>query len=100
MVRSLQVLERKKTDGKKRGAGSFNPFLPYEEEMFVAKMPPGHVLLLNKFNVVDDHVLIVTEAFEEQTALLTNADFIAMWSALREIDGLSFYNAGQVAGAR
>jgi ATP adenylyltransferase/5',5'''-P-1,P-4-tetraphosphate phosphorylase II len=35
-----------------------NPFLPYEEELHVRALPPHHELLLNKFNVVDHHLLV------------------------------------------
>lgn len=30
-----------------------NPFLPYEEALWVAHLSPTHTLLLNKFNVVE-----------------------------------------------
>ena len=43
-----------------------NPFLPYENELFVAEIGDSHVCLLNKFNVVDHHLLIVTREFEDQ----------------------------------
>ena len=77
----------------------FNPFLPYEEELFVANISKTHVGVLNKFPVVDNHLLIVTRAFEEQTSLLTSSDFQAFWVCLREFEGLAFYNSGQVSGA-
>jgi len=77
----------------------FNPFLPYEADLFVADISDTHLFLLNKFNVVEHHLLIVTRAFEEQESWLTLLDFQAMWVALAEIDGLAFYNSGKVAGA-
>ncbi|MCH8871142.1 MAG: phosphorylase [Chloroflexi bacterium] len=77
----------------------FDPFLPYEEELFVANISKTHVGVLNKFPVVDNHLLIVTRAFEEQTSLLTPSDFQAFWACLQEFDGLAFYNSGQVSGA-
>lgn len=76
-----------------------NPFLPYDPELFVADLSPTHVSLLNKFNVVDHHLLIVTRSFEEQELLLTEQDCLALLACLAEIDGLGFYNAGPVAGA-
>ncbi|WP_028228952.1 ATP adenylyltransferase family protein [Paraburkholderia ferrariae] len=76
-----------------------DPFLPYEAGLFVADLSPTHVALLNKFNVIDRHLLIVTRRFEPQEALLDVADFAALAVALREIDGLGFYNGGTVAGA-
>jgi len=76
-----------------------NPFLPYDADLFVAELSPTHVALLNKFNVVDHHLVIVTRAFEPQEALLTREDCAALLIGLAEIDGLAFYNAGSAAGA-
>ncbi len=76
-----------------------NPFLPYDPDLFVADLSPTHVALLNKFNVVDHHLLIVTRVFEDQEALLTREDCAALLICLSEIDGLGFYNAGRTAGA-
>jgi sulfate adenylyltransferase (ADP) / ATP adenylyltransferase len=81
------------------GAATRNPFLPYEPEMFVADVSATHLCLLNKFTVIDNHLLIVTRAFEEQEAPLTVADFAALWVCMAECDGLGFYNAGRMAGA-
>ncbi|WP_395070946.1 DUF4922 domain-containing protein [Paraburkholderia silvatlantica] len=76
-----------------------DPFLPYEADLFVGDLSPTHVALLNKFNVIDRHLLIVTRRYEPQEALLDAADFTALIAALREIDGLGFYNGGAAAGA-
>jgi ATP adenylyltransferase len=77
----------------------FNPFLPYDEDLFVADISETHVCLLNKFNAVDYHLLIVTREFEEQESLLTRRDFEALLAVMAEFDGLAFYNSGKVAGA-
>jgi ATP adenylyltransferase len=76
-----------------------NPFLPYDPDLFVADLSDTHVALLNKFNVIDHHLLIVTRAFERQDAPLDAADFSAWLACLAEFDGLGFYNSGPVAGA-
>jgi len=76
-----------------------DPFLPYDPDLFVTEISSTHVALLNKFNVVDHHFLIVTRAFEPQEALLTHEDCAALLICLAEIDGLGFYNAGPAAGA-
>ena len=76
-----------------------DPFLPYERDLFVGDISESHICLLNKFNVVDNHLLIVTRAFEEQTDLLNLKDFAALWFCLQEIDGLAFFNGGEAAGA-
>ncbi|MEH1803459.1 MAG: phosphorylase [Nostoc sp.] len=105
LVRILSNLNRKKTADekqKKQSAKSgqeFNPFLPYEKDLFVADISDTHVCILNKFNVVDYHQLIITRGFEEQESLLTLEDFTAMWVCLADFDGLAFYNSGKTAGA-
>jgi ATP adenylyltransferase len=78
---------------------SANPFLPYDPDLFVAPISPTHIALLNKFNVVDHHLLIVTRTFEDQRCQLTQKDCEALLIGLTEIDGLGFYNAGREAGA-
>ncbi len=39
-----------------------DPFDPHEEALFVHNLGPGHKLLLNKFNVVAHHCLVVTKS--------------------------------------
>lgn len=78
---------------------SGNPFLPYDAALFVADLSPTHVCLLNKYPVVNHHLLIVTRAFEEQEALLSEADFEALLRCMHAIEGLAFYNSGKLAGA-
>ncbi|MDB9310071.1 DUF4922 domain-containing protein [Aphanizomenon sp. CS-733/32] len=105
VVRILENINRKKADQEKQNqtpsktGKEFNPFLPYEEALFVADISPTHVCILNKFNVVDYHFLIITRAFEPQESLLTLEDFTAMWACLAEFNGLVFYNGGKLAGA-
>ncbi|MEA5620475.1 phosphorylase [Cronbergia sp. UHCC 0137] len=104
LVRILVNLNRKKAAKEKQDQQTakgqeFNPFLPYEEDLFVADISDTHVCILNKFNVVDYHLLIITRAFEEQETLLTLADFAATWACLADFDGLVFYNGGKLAGA-
>lgn len=105
LVRLLPQLIRKDEAKKKQdeeavnSGKEFNPFLPYEEDLFVADVSDTHLCLLNKYSIVDHHILIITRAFEEQETLLTLQDFEAMWICLSEIDGLVFYNGGKLAGA-
>ena len=105
VVRTLSNLARKEQARKrqdrqeKQTGKKINPFLPYEPELFVGDISATHICLLNKFNVVDNHLLIVTRVFEEQTDLLNLDDFAALWFCLQEIDGLAFFNGGKIAGA-
>ncbi len=102
-VRVVANLERKAAATQQRdifqSPTAGDPFLPYDQDMFVADLNESHVCLLNKFNVVDYHVLMVTRAFEHQLAPLTRADFRAVCLCLAEYPGLVFYNAGETAGA-
>ena len=105
VVRTLANLARKEENQQKQKAKEakigkrIDPFLPYEEDLFVCDLSPTHLCLLNKFNVVENHLLIVTRAFEEQTELLNIQDFMALAACMQEIDGLAFYNGGKIAGA-
>lgn len=104
MVRILSNLVRKDEAKKKekqitQNAIDFNPFLPYDQDLWVADISDTHVCILNKFNVVDYHLLIITRAFEAQESLITERDFAAMWSCMGDFNGLAFYNGGQIAGA-
>jgi sulfate adenylyltransferase (ADP) / ATP adenylyltransferase len=104
LVRILSNLARKDAAKKEQQqtigtAKEFNPFLPYEKDLFVADISDTHVCILNKFNVVDHHLLIITRAFEEQDSLLTQEDFAALLACLADFDGLAFYNGGKTAGA-
>jgi sulfate adenylyltransferase (ADP) / ATP adenylyltransferase len=103
-VRVLAGLRRKDEARKKQEAGpergkNANPFLPPEKDLTVADISETHVAVLNKFNVVENHLLIVTRAFEDQDMLLTLADFEALWICMSEYDSLGFYNGGREAGA-
>ncbi len=106
LVRIVSSLTRKAAEKKRKQEISrgetkkaANPFLPYEEDMFVADITDTHLCLLNKFNVIDHHLLIVTRSFEDQRTLLTLKDFEAISICMAEFDGLAFYNGGERAGA-
>ncbi len=103
VVRAVSNLARKEkhdrtqhADGADRGP---NPFSPPEPELLVAAASDSHWAVLNKFNVLDHHLLLVTRKFEHQETLLNTSDFDALWRCLNEYAGLGFYNGGAVAGA-
>lgn len=104
LVRIVANLVAKEQAAQKQKAAAqqgkpANPFLPYEAELFVRHLSPTHVCLLNKFNVVDHHILMVTRHYESQDTWLNASDFEALALCLAEIDGLGFYNGGRQAGA-
>jgi ATP adenylyltransferase len=76
-----------------------DPFSPCEEALRVGDIGERHFLLLNKFNVLAHHLLIVTKDFEPQESLVGEDDFAALFACLDRFDGLGFYNGGTVAGS-
>ena len=103
-VRVLESLKRKDQARKNQDpapeqAKAADPFLPPERDLTVGPVSDTHVAVLNKYNVVENHLLIVTRRFEEQTLLLTQADFDALWLCMSEYESLGFYNGGSEAGA-
>ena len=102
IVRRVSSLARKEENSQRarQAAGlPANPFLPHEPELFVADVSETHFALLNKFNVIDGHLLIVTRRFVHQEALLDSTDFTALAACMAQVDGLGFYNGGEAAGA-
>ncbi len=103
-VRILASLSRKDEARKKQEAESqagkrTNPFLPPEKELTVADVSETHIAVLNKFNVMEHHLLIVTRHFEDQDTLLTPRDFHALSVCMAEYNALGFYTGGRDAGA-
>lgn len=102
LVRVVSSLRRKAAAGTAsaiaKGAPA-NPFLPPEPALTLGPISPTHLAVLNKFNVLERHLLIVTRVFEHQEALLTPADFQALYLCRAALPSLGFYNGGVVAGA-
>jgi sulfate adenylyltransferase (ADP) / ATP adenylyltransferase len=98
LARKDDIREQQERESQATG-GKADPFLPYEKDLFVTDISDTHIALLNKFNVVEHHLLIVTRHFEEQEMLLTVKDLEALWICMAENGGLGFYNGGRRAGA-
>lgn len=93
IIRMISSLQRKQKERCE------NPFLPFDEALFVSEISDTHVCLLNRFNVIEHHLFFVTRYFEDQELPLTQNDFAVIRTVLREIDGLAFYNSSRVSGA-
>lgn len=94
----IRVVEQ--MPAKPKGPAGGDPFGDAcERELLVGSVSPTHVALLNKFNVLDEHLLLVTRIYEHQEQLLTPADLEAFLIGLQAVDGLAFYNGGEPAGA-
>lgn len=100
-VRVAANLQRKAEDQaqQRQNEAPVNPFLPPEPELWVGDLGATHRAVLNKFNVLEHHLLLVTRAFQHQEQLLDLDDFRVLCRGLREFDALGFYNGGEIAGA-
>jgi ATP adenylyltransferase len=78
-----------------------NPFLPPEKDLFVCHLSETHSLVLNKFNILPHHALVITREFIPQEDPLTAADFTATWQVMEAMPsgGLAYFNRGPVSGA-
>jgi len=85
-------------------AAAKDPFLPpFETHLHIdswdsLRYPGRYTLLLNKFNVMNHHMLLVTRSFVSQFTSLDPADLVVALDIVREINGFGFYNAGLAAG--
>lgn len=98
-VSSLQHKHSLKKPAMNAAGRDFNPFLSPEPALVITRLAPDHVCLLNKFPVIDRHLLIITRQFEAQTAPLKHGDFQALATVMEDLGGLGFYNGGAEAGA-
>jgi ATP adenylyltransferase len=94
VVRVVSSLRRKHKAGPVE-----DPLGNYEPDLFVCDLPPSHYVLLNKYNALPHHVLIVTRRFEPQESPLTAQDFEALGRCMEDFGDLAFYNSGRDAGA-
>lgn len=101
-VRVSNNLSRKPTltspsDGANKEKDPFVP--PFENGLCVGNLDSHHRLLLNKFNVVSQHVLITTIEMEHQFSPIRSNAFPAISRVLESLDGLVFFNRGKFSGA-
>lgn len=98
VVRLVHGLKHKPRSAPERPTA--DPFAPpYDPDLLVGELAPAHVGLLNKFPVLDPHLLLVTAQDEPQTHLLSRQDCEALLRVLHDWNGLAFYNGGPEAGA-
>ncbi|EDO19139.1 hypothetical protein Kpol_2000p107 [Vanderwaltozyma polyspora DSM 70294] len=86
-----------------------DPFAKLEPELTVLEDVTGngrYKLVLNKFPVVPEHSLLVTNAFEHQMASLTPEDLITSYEIISKLNindngdrHMVFYNSGPLSGS-
>ncbi|KRA59141.1 hypothetical protein ASD89_24885 [Caulobacter sp. Root656] len=101
-VEWLSSLAMKDLAAKMPRAGdksSTNPFLPFEQDLFVADLSDTHVAILNKFQAFAGHLVLITRQFVEQGEPLERPDLEACALMLAQSPGLIFFNSNGQAGA-
>lgn len=83
-------------DGK-----SIDPFSPEnrDKDLIVSRISPTHTMMMNKYPIMIDHALIVTDKLFTQRSLLDDDDFNALLYVQRVFPAFQFYNCGPEAGA-
>jgi len=102
IVRLTRSLANKpvQLDPASTGTKQQDPFAPpYNAAMHVGDVTPTHTAILNKYYVQPNHFILATKAFVHQTQPLDRADFAAIWTVLRELPFLAFFNCGDQSGA-
>ena len=76
-----------------------NPFLPWDQPLEVDRLGRSHVLLLNKYPVQPNHLLVISQQWKPQSGWLEPADWQAVATVAADLGGLWFFNSGATAGA-
>ena len=77
-----------------------NPFEDPEPGLVVADVSATHRAMLNKYHVIENHLLVVTRGFVDQEVLLDLADFEALVRCMpADRRAIGFYNGGRDSGA-
>ena len=74
-----------------------NFFISFDSEQ--CDLNNNYRLILNKYNVVSNHVLIITKQFISQNEILNKNDFEIIFNVINSINGLAFFNSGINSGA-
>ena len=92
------------TNNDKKIGEWFDPFARenLEKDLFVAKLSETHSLILNKFNVVDNHLLLITNDFESQNDPVNTRDYEHIFRVFasfpKDVVPMAFYNHGPYSG--
>ncbi|KAI8886045.1 HIT-like protein [Backusella circina FSU 941] len=95
------ALNNKPEGEKKEGEEKPNPFLNPSPALVVKELDE-HLILLNKFAVISEHILVVTKEFRRQTEPPLPNDLYESFKCIQEFGyqpSLAFYNCGPDSGA-
>lgn len=76
-----------------------NPFLPWEAALEVGRPGEGHALILNKYPVQPEHLLLITSRWQPQSGWISWDDWRTVAGVAADTGGLWFFNSHATAGA-
>jgi ATP adenylyltransferase len=96
----VSLANQSASTSKDSSDASIDPFSKEHRDplLVVSPIAPMHTLLLNKFNTIAQHALLVTDSFRQQS-VLTVEDMDAFFFCVQETRALGFYNSALEAGA-
>lgn len=82
-------------------SSSRDPFGEGQREplLTVSEVGKRHVLMLNKYPTMPDHLLLVTKEWQPQQGLLTAEDLSAWHGLIHDVPAVGIFNSGPEAGA-
>lgn len=68
-------------------------------DLIISPIAPSYTLVLNKFNTIKDHSLLITNSFEFQSSALSSEDLEAWYWVIDSTMSVGFYNSNYISGA-
>ncbi|GAA5815203.1 hypothetical protein MFLAVUS_008709 [Mucor flavus] len=98
-VTLVPALAQKPSDNKNKDTEKPNPFLNPNPALVVKELDE-HLIILNKFAVIPNHLLIVTKEFKKQSEPPMPNDLYEAFKVIQELGpSLAFFNCGDNSGA-
>ncbi|MFO0004578.1 MAG: ATP adenylyltransferase, partial [bacterium] len=70
-----------------------NPFLPWDRPLQVEQLATGHVVLLNKYPVQGEHMLLITDQWQPQKGWIQPLVWEAVTTVSADTGGLWLFNS-------
>ncbi|KAJ3436560.1 ap-4-a phosphorylase ii [Anaeramoeba flamelloides] len=86
--------KRKDRETKYKNTDPFQP--PYTPGLYISDLPSNHLLLWNRYNIVDRHCLIISKNHHEhQEELLNQENLEISYRSLSLFNSVVYYNSGK-----
>ena len=103
-LRFSPALANKPKSNKPSNSKPIDPFENPAEGLFVTDYPPSHFIVLNKYPIIQNHFILATNGFKQQTHVLEEDDLGAAYASLKAYSDngeelFGFFNSGEASGA-